>query len=262
MMNSHLISDPEERKKRAEYKESSCLAFLRDEIYSTTSILAKKMGVGDRAARTVLTRMEKKRLVVRDEVKFMGSKAVPLWGITMDGVMQGLTPEEVAEIKLRYHVVGRVSPLTIAHTLDVQKYRLYCESELGYRSWVPTRLLPAMNAKKTDPKRWAVYPDGVAIAPSKASQTVRVALEIERTRKTPQRYVQIINGHLRNIKEGWYQRVVYVCITQKESDSLRALFYRLMNEKSISVVIGDHKYRADDCIKLFRFKSMEDLTAS
>lgn len=85
-MNDYLISDPAERRKRAQEKEQWVLEFLRDEIYSTTAILAVEMAVGERAARDVLARMEKRGLLVRDEIRFMGSRAIPLWGITTAGV--------------------------------------------------------------------------------------------------------------------------------------------------------------------------------
>lgn len=261
MMSKYLISDPAKRKERAAEKEEWVLDFLRDEIYSTTSILAMQMAVGERAARTVLNRMEKKGLLVRDEVKFMGIKAVPLWGITTTGLMEGLTPEEVSKIKLRYHTPGRVSPLTIAHTIDVQRYRLYCEIELDYDDWKPTRLLPAQNEKRNHPSRWAVYPDGVGMAPTKEKDKfIPVAIEVERTRKTPQRYVQIIRGHLKNVEMQRYQKITYICSTQKAADSLKALFLRLMVEKKISLWLGnDQKYAPEQCLKLFRFRSMEDL---
>ena len=87
MMNKHLIADPAERAKRAADKEEWVLEFLREEVYSTTAILSDVMAIGERAARSVLARMEKKGLLVRDEVKFMGMKAIPLWGIRGSGNM-------------------------------------------------------------------------------------------------------------------------------------------------------------------------------
>jgi hypothetical protein len=257
-MNDYLISDPAERRKRAQEKEQWVLEFLRDEIYSTTAILAVEMAVGERAARDVLARMEKRGLLVRDEIRFMGSRAIPLWGITTAGVLEGLTPEEVASVNLRYHTPGRVSPLTIEHTLAVQRCRQYCELEMNCEDWVPTRRLPAQNEKKNHPARWAVYPDGVLMRPSTSGQLVPFAIEVERTRKTPLRYVQIIRGHLSNIEKNHYRRVMYFCPRQKDCDSLQALFLRLMQEKKITLWAGEtQRYGADECIKLFHFKSME-----
>ena len=260
-MSNYLISDPAERKERSEEKERYVLEFLREEIYSTTSILAAQMCVGERAARTALNRMEKKGLLVRDEVKFMVGKALPLWGITAAGMMEGLTPEEVSTIKLKYHSPGRVSPVTIAHTIDVQKYRTYCEFYLDYRSWTPTRLLPALDKKKGHSMRWAVYPDGVAFAPTKEEgKFFPIAIEVERTRKTPARYVQIIRGHLNNVEMQRYKKITYVCLTQKAADSLQALFLRLMTEKNLCFYIDDQRYSPEQSLTLFRFRSMENLS--
>ena len=258
-MNDYLISDPKERKERAIEKEKQVLEFLRDEIYSTTNVLAERMFVGVRAARTVLNRMEKKGFLVRDEVKFMGAKAVPLWGITMAGVMEGLTAEEMSVAKFRTHSKGRVSPLTIAHTIDVQKYRTYCELDLDYVRWKPTRLLPALNEKKGHADKWAVYPDGVGFAPTKMKGYAPVAIEVERTRKSPSRYIQIIKGHLVNAQKERYQRIIYVCLTQKDADSLKALFSRLITEKNITFKLEDFRYSPEQTMNLFRFKSLEDI---
>lgn len=258
MMSEHLMVDPAKRKERAAEKEEWALDFLRDEIYSTTSILAVEMSVGDRAARTTLNRMEKKGLLVKDEIKFMGMRAIPLWGITPAGVLEGLSPEEVSTVNLRSHTPGRVSPRTIEHTLDVQRCRQYCELEWDCEDWIPTRLLPAQNEKKHHPSRWSVYPDGVTKRPAKDGKFTSIALEVERSRKTPSRYVQIIRGHLANIREKRYSRVVYFCPTQKEADSLQALFLRLMVEKNISLWLAeDQSYGPQQCIKLFKFGSME-----
>ena len=261
MMSKHLIADPAERARRAADKEEWVLEFLRDEVYSTTAILSDVMAIGERAARSVLARMEKKGLLVRDEVKFMGMKAIPLWGITSTGVMTGLTPEEVATVSLRYHTPGSVKPLTIAHTLDTQKCRLHCEVVEDFESWTPDRLLPGKGLKKADPKRWAHYPDAVGEAVHKEKQQIyEVAIEIERTRKTPARYVAIIKAHMKNIEKRRYQRVWYFCPTKQEADSLQALFLRLMKEKSIGFwPDNDTKYSPEQSLKLlFKFRTMED----
>ncbi len=160
-MSSYLIADPTERMNRAAEKESWVLDFLRDEIYSTTKILAKYIVVDDRTARRLLRRMEKKGLLICDEIRFMGMKAVPLWGISSEGMLEGLSVDEIGKTKLKHHTPGRVSPITIAHTLDVQKYRIYLEFTHDLEDWIPTRLLPAQNEKKNHHLRWPVYPDGV-----------------------------------------------------------------------------------------------------
>ena len=259
MKSECLIADPAQRKMRAAQKEAVVLSFLRDEIYSSTAILAVEMGIGERGARNVLNRMADKQLLVKDEVKFMGIKALPLWGITLTGVMHDLEPEDIERIHLRYHTPRRVSPRTIEHTLDVQRCRQYHLYSIQGISWVPTRLLPAQDQRRDSKLRWQVYPDGVVQYPSKDGNFIPVALEVERTRKTPARYVQIIKGHLKNIENDHYYRVIYYCQTQKAANSLRALFLRLMIDKGIKQFTTDYDdfYGPEECIQLFSFSSIE-----
>ena len=266
MTVEQLIKDGVKRKERAQEKEEWALCFLRDEIYSSTAILAKEMCVGVRGARNVLNRMEKKGLLVKDEVRFMGMKALPLWGITSAGIMSGLEPNEVSTISLRYHTPGRVSPLTIEHTLDVHRCQQHCIFELDCDDWTPTRLMPGHYTQRNSPERWPVYPDGIADYPvyGESELFIPTAVEVERSRKTPARYVQIIKGHLENIRqhlngsESRYNEVAYFCPTQKEADSLKALFYRLITEKNIRLSLHDGTiYSPENCMVYFTFNSME-----
>tara|TARA_R110001592_G_C13188405_1_gene751986 strand:+ start:9469 stop:10257 length:789 start_codon:yes stop_codon:yes gene_type:complete len=261
-MNEYLIADPAIRRARANEKEIAVLTFLRDEVYSSTTILAVEMGVGDRAARNVLNRMAERGLLVKDKVKFIGGRALPLWGITSSGVLEGLTPNEIATVNLRCHRAGSVSSVTIAHTLDVQKCRQYLHSNPEFFGWTPTRRLPAHNKNKSHSERWAVYPDGVISEFCNEKGVLPVAIEVERSRKTPQRYVQIIKGHLNNIEDGKYFNVYYFCTSLESATSLQALFLRLMKDKDIGYWIIDkdrkEKLSPEDTMGLFTFRSMGD----
>lgn len=257
-MNDNLIRDPVKRAERSLQKEEWVLNFLRDEVYSTTGILAGVMCVNVRGARSTLARMEKKGFLVRDAVMFMGMKAVPLWGITSTGILSGLTYDEVKDVNLRYHSPGKVKPLTIAHSLDTQKCRLYCEYEENFQSWTPDRLLPGKGNLKGAPKRWPHYPDAVGDRVDiKNGLSCKVAIEIERTRKTPGRYVAIIKAHFINIEKSRYSYVWYFCQTQRDADSLHALFVRLMEERNILFRLGKTVYSLKESIDLIKFKSIE-----
>lgn len=256
-MNKYLISDPAERTARARQKEEWVLDFLRDEVYSSTAILADVMAVGVRAARTVLNRMEKKGLLIKDNVEFMGMKALPLWGITTDGIFEYLTEDEVKTVNLRVHKKGRVSPVTIAHTLDTQKIRLYCEVALNFDMWIPDRLIEGKGLQKSNPLRWPHYPDAIGMIPTKNDNFAPIAIEAERTRKAPERYVYIIKCHLDNIQKRNYVRAWYFCPNQVKANNLKALFLRIMTEKNIGFFINDIKHSPEDTLKLFSFKGME-----
>lgn len=259
-MSEYLITDPKARMERAKEKQQWVLDFLRDEIYSSTQILADVMCVEDRAARTTLDRLHKAGLLVRDEIRFMESRALTLWGITATGVLEGVEPAEIATMSLRHHEPGRVSPLTVQHTLDVQRCRLLCEGEaLGYEDWTSGRLLPGQSEKRGHPARWAQYPDAVASAPVKDGKRVKVAIEVERTRKSPARYVQIIRGHLINIERQRYAAVIYFCPEKAQAEALKALFERLALEKKIVFVTGngEHLVPSDKVIsQFFRFRAL------
>jgi len=258
LVTTELIRDPQKRKELAAEKESWALYFLREEIYSSTAILANEMRVGVRAARNVLNRMEKKGLLVKDEVRFMGSKALPLWGITSAGIMHGLDPSEVAHVSLRYHRVRSISALTIEHTLDVQRCRQYYWFSTNCLDWTSTRFLPGHNAKRRSPLRWPVYPDGlVDLQGDENEEFIYCAIEVERSRKTPARYVQLIRGHLRNIQEERYSEVFYYCPTQKMANSLEALFERLIHKHKIKTFFEGRIYDSSECMHFFKFGSME-----
>lgn len=258
MVTTELIRDPQKRKERALEKEQWALCFLHNEIYSSTAILAREMRVGVRAARNVLNRMEKKGYIIRDEVKFMGSKALPLWGITSCGIMNCIDPDEVRSASLRYHRPGSVSPLTIEHTLDVQRCQQYFSFVEDSFDWTPTRFMPGHSAKRRSTLRWPVYPDGIVEWQAEdGGDFILSAVEVERSRKTPARYVQIIRGHLRNIQEDRYAEVRYYCPTQKMAANLEALFFRLIIQKKIQAYAHGRIYSSSECIELFNFESME-----
>lgn len=260
MSKEHLIADPRERKLAAKFKDDCILDWLRDEIYSTTAVLSEMLGVNTSATLSTLYRLEKRGLLVRDEIRFMGRRTATLWGITAAGVLEGVSPDQIATMNLRHHTPGRVSPLTIEHSLDVQRVRTNLVDIEDFEGWVPGRLLPGQNQRKGHPDRWPVYPDATAIWPLNGKR-YRMAIEVERTRKTPQRYVQIIRGHLTSIEARRYGGVIYFCPTQAQAESLRALFLRLMKDNEIGAwwFEEEEMQRPESAIGLFKFRSIEAL---
>jgi hypothetical protein len=258
-MNQYLISDPKERKERALEKETDVLRWLKDEIYSTTAILADVMCVEARAARTVLNRLAARGLIVKDEIRFFGARALVLWGITPAGLFHISTAEEIAKGSLRYHTPGSIKPLTIEHAIGVQECRFFFECEFEDSDWVPDRLLPGKGLKAKDPKRWPLYPDGVfSFIKDGVAKKKTVAIEFERSRKTPARYVEIIKAHIKNMENRRYTGVWYVCPTTKEAETLNALFSRMIHEKKIGLFINDdNRLGPDQVVQLFEFRSKE-----
>ena len=258
-MNKYLISDPEERKERALEKETGVLKWLKDEIFSTTAILASVMKVQERAARTVLNRLADRGLIVKDEVPLIAGRALAIWGITPAGLWYILDEKEIATASLRYHSPGSIKSVTIEHALKVQECKFHFSTNFRLDSWVPDRLLPGKGLKVKDPKRWSLYPDAVfTYTNAETSKKGSIAIEYERSRKTSLRYSEIIKAHLKNIQNGRYSVVWYICPTEKEAGTLKGLFSRLIQEKKISLFINDDVYYGPDkVLQLFTFKAQD-----
>ena len=235
-MAGQLISDPKERAERAAEKEDYVLAWLVDFVYSTTDVLGVVLELKPSATLSALRRLERKGYIVRDEIPVYGRIVLPIWGITVTGLMSFLTPQQIETQKLRYHQKGRVALSSLQHEMDVQRVALFCERAEKYDSvyWTSNREFP-WPSKKGDP-RWPVYPDGLMNVPINGDENnlAAIAVEVERTRKTPKRYVQILKGHAANIAQGRYYGVVYFCVDQQAVDSLKALFKRIINEEKIT----------------------------
>ncbi len=235
-MAGQLISDPKERAERAAEKERFILEWLADFVYSTTDVLGLVLELNPSATLSALRRLERKGYIVRDEIPVYGRIVLPIWGITMTGLMAYLTPQQIETQKLRYHQKGRVALSSLQHEMDVQRVAIFCERSKKYDSeeWTTNRDLP-WPSKKGDP-RWPVYPDGLMHLPINGDKNnlAEIAVEVERTRKTPKRYVQILKGHAANIAQGRYHGVIYFCVDQQAVESLKALFKRIFKEENIT----------------------------
>nr|CRY95330.1 hypothetical protein [uncultured prokaryote] len=235
-MAGQLISDPKERAERAAEKEQFVLEWLADFVYSTTDVLGVVLELKPSATLSALRRLERKGYIVRDEILVYGRIVLPIWGITMTGLMAYLTPQQIETQKLRYHQKGRVALSSLQHEMDVQRVAIFCERSKKYDSeeWTTNRDLP-WPSKKSDP-RWPVYPDGLMHLPINGDKNnlAEIAVEVERTRKTPKRYVQILKGHAANIAQGRYHGVIYFCVDQQAVESLKALFKRIFKEENIT----------------------------
>ena len=254
---SNLISEPETRYARAEEKEMMVINFLRDELYSTTQVLADVLDIARTNMHALLNRLVKKGLVVKDSVSFMAGRDLVIWGITNDGLFHGVSPEQISTMSLRYHKTGTVKATTVQHYIDTQVARIFLLRNGGFKRWIPDRLLDGKGLKKNHPKRWAHYPDAVAIRINDEKQT-KFAIEIERTRKTPGRYIGILKCHKKNIEAGHYNAVCYICPTDREAKSLQALIVRLHMEKEIKLYLNENIYPPEQSVKVYQFKAIEE----
>jgi hypothetical protein len=256
--SQYLIRDPAVRARVAAKNESGILDFLRDELYSTTAILGDVIAVQPRQARNVLARLERKGFVVRDEVRFMGRKAIPLWGITFQGLMEGLTPEKIASASLRPHKVGSVKVPMLEHTLAIQACRAWHLGEPNFIQWDMERNLPCRHLPTRDLSRWLHYPDAVLTTGS-AQNPSRIAVEVELNHKSQPRYAQIIRAHYNNIENNRYQKIWYFCRTHTHADKLAALFLRIAKDQKIAYWEHGERLTVERSLELFTFFSLQDL---
>lgn len=85
----HLIADPAQRQARAEEKRRQVLRFLRDEIWTTTDVVALLLGVGYAGAHSALRAMQKIGLTTSAEMFIPGPRGAMrtvLHGITAQGL--------------------------------------------------------------------------------------------------------------------------------------------------------------------------------
>ena len=162
------------------------------------------------AVRQRIERMERDGLLKSARVEGFG-KLSTAWGITPTGIAFS---EKAAPDCPRFESLP--SPQFMQHHLDTQRSRLQAEAA-GW-TWEAGKLLYA--------KGWNKVPDALAISPSGE----RVAVEIERTIKTPLRYQQIIPAALKDIKAGHYARVQYLS-PQGRADAVSRALHRVESVK-------------------------------
>lgn len=175
---------------RALEKRQRVLDFLASgEVFTSARIVVALVNIGLRNSQRLLTSMMRDGLVAVEKIDVLGGS---VYGITPRGIALSLVDDPGPHFES-----GRVGALHIHHHLDCQTARLAAEA-VGWREWVPDRRLAARGLRK--------IPDAISTAPGGA----KVAVEIERTIKTPKRYSDIIVAHLQQIKASYYSHVIYV----------------------------------------------------
>lgn len=176
-------------------KRRRLLAWLRSEIWTTIEIAGDVMQLRDRRVvwRT-LAAMARDGLIVLDSIEIpLG--ALPIVGITMDG--QSAAAGADKPIVARGYERGRIGLTVINHSLDLQRLKLSCLRG-GWKNWM-----------RPDAEKWGKHhrPDALAWTPDGEA----VAIECERTIKTPKRYKAIAANHFTALKKNAYKRVIYAC---------------------------------------------------
>ncbi|MCL4470127.1 MAG: hypothetical protein M1547_03095 [Gammaproteobacteria bacterium] len=209
-MSARLLP-PAERAARVAQKRAALLGFLRDELYTTATVVGQLLGLNSRQAiHTTLTAMERDELVRRETVTTPAGRRVTLWGITSHG--QAFAFDPASEVpQERYFEPGRVGLTVLQHTMDLQTLRLQAEVA-GWAGWM---LGDRMGKWAKNQSR----PDAIVADP----QGIKWGIECERTIKTRKRYEAILKDRLLAIKQGTVNKVVWLCPTEEQSNRLKAI---------------------------------------
>lgn len=220
---------------RAQAKEVLVLDFLASgEVWTTPQVIAPLLGLSLRRAFDQVQKMERDGLVITEKIEL--GRGVTLCGITAQGLAYSTHPRAAETARFE---PGRVSESFVHHHIDTQRARLAAEAA-GW-TWEPGKMLYN--------RGWHKVPDALATSP----QGERVAIEIERTIKTPLRYSQIIPAALRDVKAGRYDRVVYLS-PQGRADAVE----RALRRVSVVKVGGDSVRLTDQHWARFSFANLAD----
>lgn len=190
-----------ERQSRSLEKQALILDFLAGgEQWTLTPLAARVMGVSPRAAARTLALLEREGALKRDELQVPtpgGYVKSTIWGVSGHG--QALADRwDCAE-----YTRGQISPGFAMHHIQSQQARLAAQAA-GWRDWQPGKALYDKGFKKI-PDALVTSPDGL-----------RVAVEIERSVKTPKRYAEGMAGAIIDIRQKKFDVVHYISPDSKQ----------------------------------------------
>lgn len=223
-------------------KEKILLTFLKDEGFSTAKILGELLGVTRTATFRTLKSLERRGILKQAEVPYEIGKGTPsIWGLTPTGAF--LATEDG---RYKHFDPNRVSEITIKHELAVQRARVKV-IRLGWGGCIGGRDLRKKGF--TERSTWPQIPDFFAVSPKGR----KVAIEVERTIKTPKRYEVIFDHYCQMLADKTVQEVVYICPKDK---ALRLKRFFLTIE-TMTVDGKTHSF-SDSFRKRFHFVTYEE----
>lgn len=213
---SNLIISKAERGRIKAAKETNILSFLLAEGYSTAKILAQLLKMTPNGVQRILRKMEANELIKAHTVDFeLGSWNLKIWGLTPTGALLA-TPENE---KVNFFEVGRVKPITMTHSLALQRVKVLALSQRWSEWESSSKMLQNANLSRST---WLQVPDAVAISPKGR----KIAIELERTVKTPKRYVEILANYAEMLSSDVIAEVIYIC-PENIAKRLERLFHRI-----------------------------------
>lgn len=210
-----LLASPADRKQRVEEKTSQIVGWLQLVGFSTADILSELLEVHKNGVYRTLNRLQDAGLLVSEKVAMpLSPRPLQVWGLTPTGALS--VASESGEFE--YFAQGRISPVSIQHSIDIQRVQLR-GSRAGWVGWKGERQLSREGARAG----WRKIPDATAVDPDGRA----VAFEIERTAKTLKRYRDVLRDYLLMMKDGKVSRVLYVCAGHVRAEALAAFFKKI-----------------------------------
>ena len=172
---SNLIPSKVERDRIRADKQRQILLFLLAEGFSIVAVLALLLNMTPNGVQRIVRRMEKSGLIKSHTVDFeLSAWNLKIWGLTPTGALLATDMNEDP----KFFEVGRIKPITIAHSLALQRVKVVALS-FGWEQWESSsRMLKKANESRSE---WIQVPDAVARSPKGR----KVAIELERTANTP-----------------------------------------------------------------------------
>lgn len=213
---SNLISSKVERDRVRTEKERKILFFLLEERFSMTPVLAQLLKMTPNGTQRILNRMEAQEMIKAHTIDFeLSAWSQKIWGLTPKGLL--LVNDKNESIK--FFEVGRIKPITMMHSLALQRAKAIALG-CGWNDWISsTKMLQSANLSRTT---WMQVPDAVAMSPKRR----KIAIELERTVKTPKRYVEILANYAEMLSSGIIVEVIYIC-PENIAKRLERLFFRI-----------------------------------
>ncbi|MET0014365.1 MAG: MobC family replication-relaxation protein [Sedimenticola sp.] len=239
-MKKKLLS-PTKRRYAIIRKRRIILRTLRDEIWTTIEIIALWIDRSHETTRTTLKQMQRDGLVKCCAINTGYGRKIVVWGLTRHGYAMSFNEDEEM-VDGRIMEPSKIRPTTLNHRLDIQKMRIRMQ-RIGYRDWQADYAFK--NTKQLGDK----WPDALATN----SEGKRVAFEIERTIKSVKRYREIMIAHLVAMKNGVYDKVIYLSPDPKITRRVEKIFH------SIETVIfkGQQVSITSEHLSFFKFDTYD-----
>ena len=176
--------------------------------FTTVKILSQKLNQSLSATYKLVSRLEQKQLIRSELVTELNLK---VWVLTREGqfdLASTLRDESILKGQCR---VNRISALTIAHELMLQKIHCVANEE-NFTEFIYGHSIQGFLLKRPD----AVVKDPLG--------NIR-AIEIERHVKSASRARVILGNYLQEVSAGKYFSIDYIAPTEARAWSLKKLFY-------------------------------------